>query len=445
MAEQEVKQRYNKLLQKLWGKKFTLNRLLGRGGQSFVFSLAGSRTPAQVVKIIPIKEVLQAQFPRPASPEQFAAAVRRLDDYARQEVKAMQDLADCANTVQLMEARRYQDPLDAQNIVWFLRMIRLIPFISASNSLNVQLHGISNDRFAGFVGASISNAIVYMKKKNLLHRDIKLDNIVLDWSSREVFESYKSTGKLQVYDLAGITVRLNDFGIGKKLRDEPQTVTGIGTRGKIAPELLSHRKIIGSQSDIYSLGVTLQELYRDYLHTVPCAEMQTLLARMTADSPLDRPTPEKALEALQSLAGIISPQKGKPARKSAPGPIRSMVNLYKSSEELRSSSQLVDCVQMARNLRCTAAYLILANESDNAQETEKYLRLAAQSGSLWAAWRLAVKKLQSQPETAVDILQRAAAAGCTPASQTLQFLLHEEPIPKNAFQDAFAEELEKFA
>lgn len=445
MAEQEVKQRYNKLLQKLWGKKFTLNRLLGRGGQSFVFSLAGSRTPAQVVKIIPIKEILQAQFTRPASPEQFAAAVRRLDDYARQEVKAMQDLADCVNTVQLLEAKRYQDPLDAQNIVWFLRMIRLIPFINASNSLNVQLHGISNDQFAGFVGASISNAIVSMKKQNLLHRDIKLDNIVLDWSSREVFESYKSTGKLQIYDLTSITVRLNDFGIGKKLQDEPQTVTGIGTRGKIAPELLAQKKIIGSQSDIYSLGVTLQELYRDYLHTAPCAEMHAILMQMTADSPLDRPTPEKALEAFQKIAGLASPQKEKPARKSIPGPARSMVSLYKSSQQLRNSYQLVDCMQMARNLRCTAAYLILANESDNTQEMEKYLRLAAQSDSLWAAWRLAIIKLQSQPACAVDILQRAAAAGYAPAKQALQLLLHEEPIPKNAFQDAFLEELEKFA
>lgn len=86
----------------------------------------------------------------------------------------------------------------------------------------------------------ICRAVKYAHQKNVIHRDIKPQNILLDKNK---------------------TVRLTDFGIAKIFAERDVTVTGfsIGTPEYMSPEQAEGKPLTG-QSDIYSIGVVMYEL-----------------------------------------------------------------------------------------------------------------------------------------------------------------------------------------
>lgn len=79
------------------------------------------------------------------------------------------------------------------------------------------------------------NALVYLHKKKVLHRDIKLDNILLDKSNN---------------------LKLCDFGISLLINEDTFYTDRCGTPAYIAPEIIKS-KYRGFKSDYWSLGVTL--------------------------------------------------------------------------------------------------------------------------------------------------------------------------------------------
>lgn len=83
-------------------------------------------------------------------------------------------------------------------------------------------------------------AVEELHEQNIIHRDIKLDNIML----RE----------------DGI-VKLNDLGLVKILHDNPKTDPGmiLGTAHYISPEYILNQKI-DNRADIYACGIILWEL-----------------------------------------------------------------------------------------------------------------------------------------------------------------------------------------
>ena len=87
------------------------------------------------------------------------------------------------------------------------------------------------------LGEDICRALIECEKVNIVHRDIKPDNIMLSESG-----NYK----------------LGDFGIARHLEDEI-TMTVAGTKQYMAPEIDSIEKA-GKTVDIYSLGLVLYEM-----------------------------------------------------------------------------------------------------------------------------------------------------------------------------------------
>ena len=79
------------------------------------------------------------------------------------------------------------------------------------------------------------NALVYLHAKGVLHRDIKLDNILLDRSNN---------------------LKLCDFGISLLIDENTYYTDRCGTPAYIAPEIIKS-KYKGFKSDYWSLGVTL--------------------------------------------------------------------------------------------------------------------------------------------------------------------------------------------
>ncbi|MCJ8331304.1 MAG: protein kinase, partial [Lentisphaeria bacterium] len=152
-----------------------------------------------------------------------------------------------------------------------------------------------------FVGFEIAEVLEYLSKKDMVHRDIKPDNIMITHDG---------------------DVKLVDFGLAKQLNEATISVNRDefkGTAQFVAPEYIDGAEAT-IQSDVYSLGTTLyyvstgvmpfdganltEILQKHLTHTPkPVNEINTELSQVYADlvnkmlskSPEDRPTPAELI------------------------------------------------------------------------------------------------------------------------------------------------------
>jgi serine/threonine protein kinase len=93
---------------------------------------------------------------------------------------------------------------------------------------------------AKYVFRQVVDGLQYCHSKGIVHRDMKLDNLLLDESG---------------------TVKICDFGVSKQLTSSHETMTEqCGTPAYIAPEILKDKGYRGFGVDIWSLGVCLYAL-----------------------------------------------------------------------------------------------------------------------------------------------------------------------------------------
>ena len=134
------------------------------------------------------------------------------------------------------------------------------PFCSGP-TLALWLHSRSTPtdfRLAANIVMLLAEAVQHAHARGILHRDLKLANILLEPTTECDHHQCISDG------LANWIPRVTDFGISKSTQgDEDATVTGsvMGTLEYMAPEQIRGlTNDIGSHSDVYSLGVILFEL-----------------------------------------------------------------------------------------------------------------------------------------------------------------------------------------
>ena len=148
------------------------------------------------------------------------------------EYSIMADMRGCANIVYCDDVREIQH---SDGIGWdiFIRMELL-------KRLSDVVGIIPSDEQVIRIGSDICSALIFCEKRNLLHRDIKPQNIFMS-----------SDG----------TYKLGDFGIAKVV-DSTARGTATGTFNYMAPEI-RNRQPYGTKADMYSLGLVLYWLLNE--------------------------------------------------------------------------------------------------------------------------------------------------------------------------------------
>jgi len=216
---------------------YRLERLIGQGGFAWVY--AAQRDDAKMLAVKLLK-------PRYASDPAFESRFRKEAAFAR-------DLKH-KNIIPI------EDIGGETGVSWFA--MELFP-----DSLSARLarDTVVREAEAIHIAIGVTEALAFAHSQNVVHRDIKPDNILLGDDGRPV---------------------LTDFGIARAVSGY-MAATGfnmtIGTPAYISPEQAQGRGLDG-RSDLYSLGITL---YRAVTGDVPFKSRDWFeLARMhVEDSP----------------------------------------------------------------------------------------------------------------------------------------------------------------
>jgi len=102
--------------------------------------------------------------------------------------------------------------------------------------------GLAEERWIARIFVDVVNGLEYIHKQNMVHRDLKSGNILLDFNG---------------------VARIADFGVSGSLVQElsaKKRLTVTGTPCWMAPEVAEHAAGHDSKADIWSLGITCLEL-----------------------------------------------------------------------------------------------------------------------------------------------------------------------------------------
>jgi len=199
------------------------------------------------------------------------------------------------------------------------------------------------------VGKDILRALVSCHDKNIIHRDIKDDNIFVT-----------SDG----------TYKLGDFGVSKALKDKSRAESVKGTPNFIAPEVYLGKEKYDNTVDVYSLGIVLYKLLNKmrnpFLPMFPAPystadEDAAFEARMTGQ------VPELPICAQNELGKVILKA------------IMPRAQRYNSAQDFLCDLEAVEAKMSDDELATVACEVLMKNETKNV--TDNSIKLSRNKSS----------------------------------------------------------------
>lgn len=118
--------------------------------------------------------------------------------------------------------------------------------------------------------AELVMAVQYLHKNNVIHRDLKLENILLKYPLDVIYEM-RDSPNFEIKNL----LELGDFGLCKKIEPGELCTARCGSEDYVSPEILMGVPYDGRLSDTWALGVILYGLLEDRLPFDPAPNSTT--------------------------------------------------------------------------------------------------------------------------------------------------------------------------
>lgn len=228
---------YYKSLEPFWGE-WHITRQLGSGTYGTVFEIERENFGLRSVSALKVISI-------PASENEWNSALaegmdegsaiayfRGIVDAIVKEIAVMNELKGHGNVVSY-EDHAVLEHADHRGWDVLLRMELLQPF-----SASFPAGGNLERKQIVKLGIDICRALAYCHEHNVIHRDVKPENVFISKSG-----DYK----------------LGDFGIARTMESTGSTMLLAGSPPYMAPEIVMHRPY-GSSVDIYSLGIMLYRM-----------------------------------------------------------------------------------------------------------------------------------------------------------------------------------------
>ena len=130
-------------------------------------------------------------------------------------------------------------------------------FIIVMELCDDNLEKILKDRKKGFdpeeilkIMNQLNNTFKIMVNHNIVHRDLKLENILIKYEDKQK---------------KNFIVKLTDYGVSKQVTTTKLCKTHAGTSLTMAPEVLEGEEVYNNQCDLWSIGVIIYQLFfKDY-------------------------------------------------------------------------------------------------------------------------------------------------------------------------------------
>ncbi|KAG7100016.1 hypothetical protein E1B28_001803 [Marasmius oreades] len=234
------------------------------------------------------------------------------------------------------------------------------------------------------------------RRAQILHRDIKPDNIFLDENN---------------------TVKLGDFGLSKALPHTTFANTYVGTPYYMSPELMQE-KAYDSKSDIWSLGCLIYELcaLKPPFHEAKTHAELSILIRNGRIPPLPKGYS-------QSLGGVIKSMLNlNPA-------MRPSVAQLLQHERLDLVLKISEAEKMFTTVKSHRANLVsrereLVSREKAVQEREQYLSMVvSQKDAEIASLQQAIAQTQEHQQRADGVLETAVREAISKREQELRVLV----------------------
>jgi serine/threonine protein kinase len=256
-------------LQQALGHEFKVGTLLGEGGFAAVFRVRDKALRREVaVKVIDL-----GLTPSPELAERFVREARTVAQLEHEHIVPIYKVGGYRNEV-LYIVMQYVDG-------WSLRQLldkrKRLPIDDAVK-----------------IARQVAAALGYAHREQVVHRDVKPDNILLDASGR---------------------VLVTDFGISKAAEaasGAQLTTEGmvVGTPQYMSPEQATGDKI-GTRSDIYSLGIVLYQMLAGSVPFDGESVQSILMKQATGDpTPLRQLRPEVSAELTAVIDRMLAKDPG---------------------------------------------------------------------------------------------------------------------------------------
>lgn len=242
----------NQIQQPLLGEWY-VDSYIGSGRYGRVYKAHNNTGRVAAIKVISLpNEELRKEFYF-ESQEELADHVFEITQEFANEIEVMRVIGkECPNVIQMYDhiAKQHED-----GISWDIYIVMEFATVLKESIMNNGLTVYDVLK----MGIDITNALIQCDKNNIIHRDIKEDNLFLG-----------SDGNYKI----------GDFGVAKiSSATQGKMTVGIGTPYYMAPEVLGMRDY-DKTVDIYSLGMVLYKLFNyDRLPFMPRSSEKEQITR----------------------------------------------------------------------------------------------------------------------------------------------------------------------